>query len=52
VDRHEHIGKGKIGANAFGFFLNDDYFKKIPIIIETPKENNMDEINLSLLKKL
>jgi len=52
VDRHEHIGKGKIGANAFGFFLNDDYFKKIPIIIETPKENNMDEINLSLLKKM
>ncbi len=52
VDRHEHIGKGKIGLKPFAFFLNDEYFREIPFIIETPKENNMDEVNINLLTGL
>ncbi len=52
VDRHEHIGKGFIGKDGFKFFLNDKDFHKIPFILETPKENNMDEVNLNTLKKL
>jgi deoxyribonuclease IV len=52
VDRHEHIGQGFIGTEAFRKIMNDSRFKKIPKIIETPKENNMDEVNLNLLKML
>ncbi len=52
VDRHEHIGKGKIGLEPFSYFLNDIDFTNIPFILETPKENNMDEVNLNTLKSL
>ncbi len=52
IDRHAHIGQGKIGKEPFGFFLNDDRFKDHPGILETPKENNMDAINLATLKSL
>jgi deoxyribonuclease IV len=48
IDRHEHIGKGKIGE--LGFKLMMKKFKHIPKVIETDKENNMDEVNLNLLK--
>jgi deoxyribonuclease-4 len=36
VDRHESIGKGKIGIEAFGFIMNDNRFDEIPMILETP----------------
>lgn len=54
IDRHEHIGKGCIGIEPFGFFLNDRRIKKIPFILETPKGENgeMDDINLNILRKL
>lgn len=37
VDRHEHIGEGKIGLDPFGQILNDSRFREIPKVIETPK---------------
>jgi deoxyribonuclease-4 len=52
VDRHEHIGKGKIGKAAFGFFMNDERFSKVPKILETPKGEDgykMDIVNLKIL---
>jgi deoxyribonuclease-4 len=52
IDRHEHIGKGFIGKEGFRFFLNDKDFFNIPFILETPKENNMDEKNLKILREL
>ena len=52
IDRHTHIGQGKIGKEPFGFFLNDDRFKDHPGILETPKEKDMDTINLATLKSL
>ncbi len=52
VDRHEHIGRGYIGMNAFEYIMNDPRFFHIPKIIETPKENEMDRVNLELLKNL
>lgn len=55
IDRHEHIGKGEIGIEAFRLIMNDKRFCHIPKIIETPKgkeENNWDKINLTLLKNL
>ncbi|MEZ6047518.1 MAG: TIM barrel protein [Planctomycetaceae bacterium] len=36
-DRHEHIGEGTIGVDAFRFLLNDRRFRKTPMYMETPK---------------
>src|SRR6266478_851394 len=37
VDRHEHIGKGQIGLDAFRFITRNRRFRKIPKVLETPK---------------
>lgn len=54
VDRHTHIGQGKIGKEPFGFFINDKRFKDMPGILETPKGKDMKEdiMNLKILKSL
>lgn len=54
VDRHEHIGKGRIGLNAFRMLVNDPRFFKTPMILETPKgpEGAEDIMNLSVLSRL
>jgi deoxyribonuclease-4 len=36
-DRHEHIGRGMIGREAFRRLLNDPRFDALPMILETPK---------------
>lgn len=38
VDRHDSIGKGKIGADAFGFIMNDPRMDDIPLVLETIDE--------------
>jgi deoxyribonuclease-4 len=43
VDRHEHIGKGKIGLEAFRFIMRDRRFRKIPKVLETPKGKDLAE---------
>lgn len=50
-DRHEHIGEGHIGLEGFRNFVNDRRLKKIPFILETPKENDLKE-DIENLKKL
>lgn len=53
VDRHWHIGEGKIGDRGFRAFLNHQAFKDIPMIMETPKESDEDEVrNLKKVKSL
>lgn len=54
VDRHEHIGDGEIGLDAFGHVLNDARLAGIPKVLETPKpEENLSDIrNLTKLRKL
>ncbi len=54
VDRHAHIGLGKIGLEGFRLLMNDDRFEKVPKIIETPKEGGMakDKKNLRVLRSL
>ncbi|MCK4798494.1 MAG: deoxyribonuclease IV [Spirochaetes bacterium] len=54
MDRHEHIGKGKLGLNTFKFIINDNRFKKIGKCLETPKGNDyeFDKINLDVLRSL
>lgn len=50
LDRHEHIGKGKLGLEPFRQIMNT--FTHIPKVIETPKKDNMDEVNLEVLRGL
>jgi deoxyribonuclease-4 len=56
VDRHEHIGRGQIGLEAFRLLLNDPRFKKVPMYLETPKGDHdgrtWDAINLETLRGL
>jgi len=51
-DRHQHIGAGQIGLEAFGRIVVDGRWADVPCILETPKENQGDRKNLSLLRKL
>ena len=54
VDRHEHIGKGEIGLEGFRLLINDPRFANHPMVLETPKEKDLqDDIkNLGVLKGL
>jgi deoxyribonuclease IV len=38
-DRHEHIGKGSIGLEAFRRLVNDARFADLPMLLETPKSD-------------
>src|SRR5581483_11192702 len=37
VDRHEHIGRGCVGLEAFRRIVNDPRFRAMPMLLETPK---------------
>jgi deoxyribonuclease-4 len=54
VDRHEHIGKGYLGLDAFRWLMNDPRFDGIPMLLETPKGEDCaeDRENLSVLRGL
>lgn len=54
VDRHEHIGRGRIGRAGFGLLLNDPRFARMPMTLETPKGDDLveDRENLRLLQTL
>jgi len=54
VDRHEHIGKGKIGLEAFRYIMTQATFRKIPKVLETPKGKEMKEdvVNMGVLRGL
>ncbi len=56
VDRHAHIGQGHLGLEPFRNLLNDSRFRKVPMYLETPKEEgdgeHMDKANLRTLRSL
>ncbi|MFO0866030.1 MAG: deoxyribonuclease IV [Gemmataceae bacterium] len=57
VDRHDHIGKGMLGLEAFRLLVNDPRFADRPMVLETPKEDEvgeetMDKVNLATLRSL
>lgn len=54
IDRHEHIGQGEIGLSGFANILNDPRFASLPMILETPKSDDMHEDveNLAVLRSL
>ena len=62
VDRHEHVGEGHVGLEAFRRLVNDPRFSGVPMILETPKAEGkgtgpitvdpLDERNLDRLRAL
>ncbi len=57
MDRHEHIGQGEIGLEAFRMLMNDSRFSEIPMYLETPKQDPAggqegDQLNLQTLRDL
>jgi deoxyribonuclease-4 len=53
LDRHEHIGQGTMGVEAFRRLLNDKHFAHCAFIAETPfDEEGDDERNVRVLKSL
>lgn len=54
VDRHTHIGQGRIGEEGFRLLMNDCRFAGLPMTLETPKGDDLAEDieNLNLLRNL
>lgn len=53
VDRHAHIGEGKIGLEGFATLLNYGWPEELPIILETPDMGTeRDKENLDRLRDL
>jgi deoxyribonuclease-4 len=57
VDRHEHIGRGCVGLEAFGVICSDPRMANVPKIMETPKDccpdgRDWDVVNLALLRTM
>jgi deoxyribonuclease IV len=52
VDRHEHIGKGKIGLAPFREIMRAERFTQVPKVLETPKGEDLaeDRVNLGVLR--
>ena len=54
LDRHEKIGRGHLGVEAFRRLMNDRRFARVPMALETPKdpEPRADREALALLRRL
>lgn len=54
VDRHEHIGQGAITIEGFRNLVNDPCFAAHPMVLETPKSDDLheDRENLAVLRGL
>jgi len=53
-DRHAHIGEGSVGLEGFRRILHDPRFEDIPVLLETPKSEDLHEDveNLARLRAL
>ena len=55
VDRHAHIGAGALGIEPFRRLLDDERFRRVPKLLETPKgadATKADRLNLRRLRLL
>jgi deoxyribonuclease-4 len=53
LDRHQHIGLGKIGSNGFKALINNKKLCHIPFIMETPIDDERgDADNIKFLRSL
>lgn len=51
VDRHDHIGKGKIGQEGMKNIMTYKKLSHLPFILETPKDTDQDDrMNLETVK--
>jgi len=51
-DRHERIGRGSIGLDAFSHIINHPRLRKLPFYLETPNELPGYAAEIALLKSL
>jgi deoxyribonuclease-4 len=51
VDRHAHLGEGEIGLGCFQWIVQDPRWAGVPMVLETPKSEDMHE-DLENLAKL
>jgi deoxyribonuclease-4 len=52
-DRHQHIGEGTIGREGFRNLLRHPRFRRLPMILETPKKHPRDDQrNLARIRRL
>jgi deoxyribonuclease-4 len=53
LDRHQHIGQGMLGMEAFGRMANHPVLGSLPWILETPEMTvEWDRENLQLIRAL
>ena len=54
IDRHTHIGQGEVTIEGFRNLINDPRFAGHPMVLETPKSDDLheDRENLALLRSL
>ncbi len=51
-DRHEKIGEGSIGIEAFRRIINDERLENLPFYLETPNELDGYEKEIKMLKEM
>ena len=51
-DRHQKIGQGYIGVDAFSQIINHPALRKLPFYLETPNELEGYQAEIALLKSL
>ena len=53
LDRHEHIGLGKIGVHGFKSILRHRVIRELPFILETPVDSRRNDCdNIEAVRKL
>ncbi len=49
-DRHEKLGEGTLGSGTFRRLMTDERLRSVPKILETPKDDDGDRVNLAFLR--
>ena len=53
LDRHEHIGLGRIGVDGFKAILRHRVIRELPFILETPVDSRRNDLdNIEAVRKL
>jgi deoxyribonuclease-4 len=53
VDRHWHIGKGRIGREGMKGIVNHPLLRNLPAVMETPKKTDADDrMNMRAVRRL
>ncbi len=48
-DRHEHLGQGEVGAEAFLCLVTDPELAQVPVVVETPEAESHHAANVARL---